>query len=422
MRLRAGLCGDVVSGRDHLLGGKYFDGGRLSAEFPQGSVIDMVMGISAHHNGFIEAYLCDVSKCTPKGDISRDCFDNGHCTKLLRSKDAKEDALCQAGYMKKCGPVDRYNPGRWYLPCFSEGRKRKTFDKGGRYVTYGPGTIRYKLPDHVTCEHCVLQWYWSAANNCNPPGVVEYFEGEDRPRNWGRCRGEGGAKGGYTAVQETCGKKKQPEEYYMCSDIRIVKRERRKNTRGNPGPVEPEPMSDTNVLPLPEKVPQPDPTPTSTATATTTPSPTKSPPPPQQVSKPPTTTTADEYKPRRSSRFGAIQDVLLIRNGRRIQSLHRDPFVKYDPTAKYTIEATVTDTTESVDFQILDRSTDSTLVDERQTRGARDGRIYLFGSRVKTGRAYEWKGFPIGRLLTVKVSAKDERRMDRDRVYVQFVA
>lgn len=80
--------------------------------------------------------------------------------------------------------------------------------------------MRFKLPADLTCEHCVLHWYYGTANGCNPPGVKEYFRGPRGPQ-WGTCRGAAGAIGGYTSVQKDCGSEKYAEEYFQCADIRI---------------------------------------------------------------------------------------------------------------------------------------------------------------------------------------------------------
>jgi hypothetical protein len=29
--------------------------------------------------------------------------------------------------------------------------------------------VRYKLPPGLTCQACVLSWYWLTGNSCNPP-------------------------------------------------------------------------------------------------------------------------------------------------------------------------------------------------------------------------------------------------------------
>lgn len=65
---------------------------------------------------------------------------------------------------------------------------------------YPPGTglfnVNYRLPENLTCEHCVLQWRYVAANN------------------WGVCADGRGALG--------CGNQ---ENFLACSDITIKRNE-----------------------------------------------------------------------------------------------------------------------------------------------------------------------------------------------------
>lgn len=177
--------------------------------FEQGEVIDIEINVVSHHNGYFEFYICNLDTCSTD-DISTQCFHSGHCEKLLRAP-----SYCDSGDSQDCGPIDPNNPGRWYLPC-------GLFPKGqSLYGGKEKGSMKYQLPADLVCDHCVVQWYWTAANTCNPPGVVEYFESENAPR-WPPCQGQGGAIGGYTAVQAPCHGDKFPEEYWQCSDIRII--------------------------------------------------------------------------------------------------------------------------------------------------------------------------------------------------------
>lgn len=43
------------------------------------------MDVTAHHNGFIEMFVCDRSRCE-EGDISQKCFQDRHCYHLDRAK------------------------------------------------------------------------------------------------------------------------------------------------------------------------------------------------------------------------------------------------------------------------------------------------------------------------------------------------
>lgn len=82
-------------------------------------------------------------------------------------------------------------------------------------------TMRFRLPKNFTCKHCVLHFYYASADRCNPPGVLDYFHGPDRPKRWGTCTGGGGAIGGFSVNGPCTSKGKFSEEYYNCADIEI---------------------------------------------------------------------------------------------------------------------------------------------------------------------------------------------------------
>lgn len=213
---RAGVCGDMIPPhpQDHRKGGMFYHHGTIVGTYNAGDVLSVGLSINGHHNGFMMLHLCNVSKC-PDGDISESCFTiHGACIELKRSK----NHVCDNGWSKLCGPIDRNYPGRWYFPCTAYPRDDITADRWGFGVSQ---TILYDIPSWFTCKHCVLQWYWVSANNCNPPGVIDYYEGPDRPRAWEKCFGQGGARGGYNPNLRSCGKSSFPEEYYVCSDIKI---------------------------------------------------------------------------------------------------------------------------------------------------------------------------------------------------------
>lgn len=203
---RAGICGDAVGGGDHKKGGKYYGGGRLAETYAAGSVVDFATTVLFHHNGFVEFFVCNMDACKDD-DISPRCFQDGYCRRLLRAKNKS----CDSGNSKQCGPIDRNNPGRWYLPC----KKEKVDTFGG-----GQGTMKYQIPNDLTCTHCVVLWYYVSSTTCNVSGVREYFEGPDKP-NWGNCPGQNGAIGGFRAKNPTCGGKLFAEEYLQCADIAV---------------------------------------------------------------------------------------------------------------------------------------------------------------------------------------------------------
>lgn len=212
---RAGVCGDLRDPNnpqkgDHMRGGKYYyppNKPYIIHTFRPGEILDATVKITGHHNGFLEFHLCDVQKCG--GEISEECFRKGHCRQLLRALTPE----CQSGKSLLCGPRDEKYPGRWYLPCTSNTMSH-------RWDHFGPGTMQYIIPRDFQCDHCVLHWFWSTANTCNPPGVIDYFDGPNKP-NWGDCKGESGAVGGVARQQRPCGGPKFAEEYMQCADIAV---------------------------------------------------------------------------------------------------------------------------------------------------------------------------------------------------------
>lgn len=274
---RAGVCGDLPGpNQAHMRGGEFYYGAQITATYVEAQEIQIEMNIVANHNGFMELHICDVKKCG--GEISEQCFKDGHCQQLLRAPNES----CDSGYDLRCAPIDPNYPGRWYLPCARVPENSQE--------RFGNDKMTYQLPKGLTCDHCVLHWFWSAANTCNPPGVINFYEGENGPKNWEQCPGQGGAKGGYTKVQKDCSKDRFPEEYYQCADIRI---EKKKGSNGeedegedngildkfqeepvSPTPsVSPTPTLSPSVTPTPSSsIPSPSSSPVPSVTPTKTPS------------------------------------------------------------------------------------------------------------------------------------------------------
>lgn len=138
----------------------------IVAHYISGQEVDFQVKITAHHNGHILFHLCDLDSCGTK-DIDGKCFQQGNCYELKRVL----NSACESSDVDTndtCGPIDESYPNRWYLPCHN----RLTDDLYGG----SDGSMRYKLPDGISCEHCVLQWQWWSANACHAPGVAEYYE------------------------------------------------------------------------------------------------------------------------------------------------------------------------------------------------------------------------------------------------------
>ncbi|KAK1869287.1 hypothetical protein I4F81_011765 [Pyropia yezoensis] len=206
---KVGVCGDALTGpgaADHLRGGRLYGDAVISKTYTAGGTLSMGMFMVAEQGGYTVLHVCDVAKCG--GDVSAECFANGHCTVLERAPEAEAPG-CAAGTRGDCAPVDPNHPDRWYMPC------PKTLHTPIQLG--GDDTAVFRLPAGLTCAHCVLVWYWVAADLCNPPGVTAYFTGPNAPAWTASCTPE---QGGYKPRIPPCGKV-VPEEHLACSDIRI---------------------------------------------------------------------------------------------------------------------------------------------------------------------------------------------------------
>lgn len=205
-----GMCGDPSGLNDHMKYGKFANPPSMPyvAVFEPGSVVNFEFDITASHNGYLEFYLCDVSKM-PGQDISFEGFGD-HCHYLERVPHES----CEGGYDKECGPVDPKHPGRWVLPC-----RYRAGDQGDQIVGGSNGKMAYRLPN-VEIEMGVVQNYWLAQNNCNDPDG--FMDNYNYPKAWAGCPGDGGSVGG-KPLHESCNTPgKFPEEYWNCADVQVL--------------------------------------------------------------------------------------------------------------------------------------------------------------------------------------------------------
>jgi len=150
---KCGFCGDPwhqAEPRSHELGGKYGKG-IITRNYTQGQEIEVYVQLTTNHRGWFEFRLCPLENPGPGHDATQECLDK-HLLELA--------------------------------------------DGSGTQYTIGSGMdfrVKLKLPEGLTCKHCVLQWHWRCANN------------------WGICPDGKGAMG--------CGKQ---EWFRGCSDVSIA--------------------------------------------------------------------------------------------------------------------------------------------------------------------------------------------------------
>ena len=129
------------------------------------------------------------------------------------------------------------------------------------FITAYQSKMQYRLPADVTCEHCVLQWYWVTANTCLAPG----YRNVNWPTTHSECSGDGGSQGWWASQLGDCSAGAYPEEFWNCADIKIVD-----DGASTPAPTDSQPATSAPTI----------------STTTTTPSPTADAP---QTSSPTTT-------------------------------------------------------------------------------------------------------------------------------------
>lgn len=217
-------------------GGKFYTpseggiGGQVTATYSAGQEIDAEFVITAHHRGWLYLRLCDEARVTEA------CLEKYPPLERVRFED---DELIQAQ------PINPAAPHVFYLnPICYFGQT----GNGG----YGDGVTmkgRFKLPDGVSCEHCVLQMHWITANSCTPPFMKDFDE--FKTNKWRSCSGDGGG-GWYSSSFSDCVGTTYAEEFWNCADVSI-----------SPS------SSSYSPTPVPAPVPVPAPTPTPDAQRTT---------------------------------------------------------------------------------------------------------------------------------------------------------
>lgn len=154
-----GVCGNRLSDpvpREHEHGGLYGNG-RIVASYEAGQVIPVTILVTAHHEGFFRFALCDPTGL-PGERATQACLDQHELTVISDAND-KDIASDIRGLRV---PADKY----WrILP------KGMSKDSEGNYRY----ELQVQLPAGVTCERCVLQWYWQTGNYGSGASATEEF-------------------------------------------------------------------------------------------------------------------------------------------------------------------------------------------------------------------------------------------------------
>eukprot|EP00121_Abeoforma_whisleri_P005264 Awhi_evm1s4765 len=126
MRNGYSVCGDPAnSNEDHMDGGKY--GNKLIAgTYEEGGEMGVSLVITAHHKGSYFISLCPIT--SPDQIVTQECFDQYQLEKV-------------DGGIEWQSPPVQYNTGNRNY------------------------SMKFRLPKGLTCERCVVQWYWQTTNS-----------------------------------------------------------------------------------------------------------------------------------------------------------------------------------------------------------------------------------------------------------------
>jgi Lytic polysaccharide mono-oxygenase, cellulose-degrading len=215
----AHLCGDPSSGPDdHSASGKFHAPSfmQYAETYTAGSVANFEVDLTTPHGGYLQFYLCDVES---SGDIKKDTFSKD-CVLLQRSPVPS----CESGTDDECGPIDKNDPSKFWLPCRVSASLDQNQILGGRN-SGANNKISYLIPDQAI-KKGVIHMYWLTSNSCAPDGSVDYFTngGWQNVRN-SQCSGDGGTVGGFNPGHlGTCTTQagKFPEEFWNCADVLVL--------------------------------------------------------------------------------------------------------------------------------------------------------------------------------------------------------
>eukprot|EP00039_Didymoeca_costata_P032197 m.37038 g.37038 ORF g.37038 m.37038 type:complete len:975 (+) comp9235_c0_seq1:305-3229(+) len=200
---RHGLCGDKKGTTE-----RYLVPESPTTTYVKGQVVEFEVVITAHHAGHFEFAVCDIDD---GNQFSQTCLNQNILERVEDSNDVS--------------PIDSNYPGRYYLEPINQCLIDKRNISGAMdpndtidhvFQQFGSALrvrMKYKLPENMTCSHCVLQWWWVSANSCNPPGYRDY----SFPSTIDECT----SISWWQPNMANCGGS-WPEEFWNCADIKIL--------------------------------------------------------------------------------------------------------------------------------------------------------------------------------------------------------
>ncbi|CAN0301307.1 unnamed protein product, partial [Ectocarpus sp. 12 AP-2014] len=203
---RHGVCGDPeqTAAEDSNKYGQENSNYPVLETYTEGGILEFKMVVSTYHWGHVEMFLCDADDLPggPDSTVTQSCFNE---YPLDRVDDDDFNS-----------PIDPSNTGRFILdpPCRASETDQEMLD--GAFPGY-VATARFKLPQGITCERCVVQMVYYTGNSCKHQGYAEF-----NPESWPSSCAPTKADWINEAVGQCGDGDAYPEEFWNCADISIT--------------------------------------------------------------------------------------------------------------------------------------------------------------------------------------------------------
>ena len=138
----------------------------LQGVYREGDIIDIEVLVTTHHKGHFIFSVCPIMDTVPMEIPTEECFANN---RLMFMKDELYGA-----------PIDEQYPERAYIAPASVVQYTQATE-GVQPVVGAQYKMKFKLPEGVSGNVVLLQWYYLTANSCKHEGYENY----NFPEEWG---------------------------------------------------------------------------------------------------------------------------------------------------------------------------------------------------------------------------------------------
>ena len=140
--------------------------------YREGEIISVEVLVTTHHKGHFIFSICPISADTVPMEIpTEECFANNQ---LMFMKDELYVA-----------PIDEQYPKRAYIAPASVVQYTQAME-GVQPVVGAQYKMKFKLPEGVSGDVVLLQWYYLTANSCKHEGYENYNFPEDHIFNYSK--------------------------------------------------------------------------------------------------------------------------------------------------------------------------------------------------------------------------------------------